>query len=146
MGSITTPGIDPSIITVGCCESKDANIKNWKVADFSGRGGRTENIVKPELIAPGVNIMSLSSDKNYIPSPGRPHLQKTLENPYTAMTGTSTATSVATGCIALLLEKMPNLSGKDLKGVLKLSCQTLNEPKPSQGFGVICMEKLINDV
>lgn len=144
MGSITTPGIEPGIITVGCFEAKDANIKNWKVADFSGRGGKAENTVKPEFIAPGVNITSLSSDKNYIPSNGRSN-QKTLENPYSAMTGTSAAAAVATGCIALLLEKMPDLSGKDLKGMLKLTCQTLNEPKPSQGFGVINMEKLLSE-
>jgi serine protease AprX len=144
-GSITTPGVCPSIITVGCCECKSSNIRDFIIPDFSGRGGKGENGVKPELIAPGVNITSLSSDKGFIPSKGRTPSLRPLETPYCTMTGTSVSTAVAAGCAALVIEKIPTISGKDLKGMLKLSCQTLNEPKTSQGYGVINIAKLLNE-
>jgi hypothetical protein len=59
------------------------------------------------------------------------------------MTGSSVSAAVAAGCIALLLEKMPNISGKDLKGILKLSCQTLNESNSAQGYGIINLKELL---
>jgi Subtilisin-like serine proteases len=143
-GTITTPGIEPSIITAGCCECKSINIRDWKIADFSGRGGRKTSVVKPELIAPGIDITSLSSDKSYIPAHGKMNMVQCLQNPYAQMSGTSVSTAITAGCISLLLEKMPNLSGNDLKGILKLSCLTLNESNTAQGYGVINIKKLIN--
>lgn len=145
LGSITTPGNSPSIITVGSCDCREPSIKSWRVPDFSGRGGKSESMVKPDFIAPGTGIISLSSDKAYCPGNNKRIHSESLQPPYCAMTGTSVSTAVAAGCIALLLEKMPGISGKDLKGVLKLSCQTLNEPKPLQGYGVISINKLINE-
>lgn len=117
-GTITTPGVEPSIITVGCCDCPDGNIKNWEVADFSSRGSK--NIQKPEIIAPGTNITSISLNKDYC-----------------SMSGSSVSTAITAGLIALLLEKMPDISGSDLKGVLKLSSKTINENKNAQGHGVI---------
>lgn len=144
-GSITTPGISPDVITVGCCNTSDSNIRKWNIADFSGRGGKIENLIKPDFIAPGVNLVSLSSDKSYIPGAGKSILTQTLDKPYCTATGTSISAAVAAGCIALLLEKIPNITLRDLRGLLKLSCQTLNEPKPSQGYGIINMKKLLSE-
>lgn len=138
--TITTPGICPSIITVGCCQQTDMSNRGWKVADFSGRGIKKDNIVKPDFVAPGVNITSLSTDRTYIPGSTS---MASLNNPYCAASGTSVSCGVAAGCIALLLEKMPSISGKDLKGILKLSCHSLNEPKTSQGYGIINMQEMI---
>lgn len=143
-GTITTPGIESSIITAGCCDTTGIDIKKWKVPDFSSRGFKSSNSIKPELIAPGVNIMSLSSDKGYIPIPGRRSANPNLETPYTQMSGSSVSAAVTAGCIALIMEKTPGISGKDLKGLLKLSCRTLNEGAPSQGWGAINLKELVN--
>lgn len=137
-GTITTPGICPSIITSGCVECSDINIRKWKIADFSSRGVRRETNVKPELVAPGVQITSLASDISYIPGLSR---LKPLETPYRQMTGSSVSCGIAAACVALLVEKMPGISGNDMKGILKLSCTSLNELKSSQGYGVINLAK-----
>lgn len=142
-GTITTPGIDPFVITVGSCECRDSNIRNWTIPDFSSRGSKKGDETKPDFIAPGWGITSLSSDKRYVPGKGRKPTPSYLETPYCQMTGSSVSMAVAAGCIALCLEKMPDISGKDLKGILNLSCQTLNEVKTAQGSGVINMKKLI---
>lgn len=140
-GTITTPGIDPAIITVGCLECRDSNIKSWNIPDFSGRGSRRENQIKPDFIAPGCGIVSLACDKSFISSERA--AAKPLTSPYCSMTGSSVSAAVAAGCIALFLEKSPTISVKDIKGVLKLSCQTLNEVKNAQGYGVINLKKLL---
>ena len=145
LGSITTPGIEPSIITVGCCESTGKDIKNWRIPDFSGRGWRKGSMVKPELISPGVDIFSLSASKGYIPVPGGRSVPPPIDTPYVSETGSSVSAAIVSGCIALLLEKMPNISGKDLKGVLKLSCRTLNQSSTAQGYGVINVRKLLGE-
>lgn len=145
-GTITTPGIEPVVITAGCCSCAQSNVKSWDIPQFSGRGGQKEQVVKPDLIAPGVNITSLSSGKSYFPfGSGRMAGPVNLENPYTSMTGSSVSSAVTAGCIALLLEKNPDLVCNDLKGILKLSCQTINEVKTSQGYGVINLKKLLNE-
>lgn len=137
--TITTPGICPCIITVGSCEYTDTAAKNWKVSNFSGRGIKRGNIIKPDFLTPGFNITSLSADRSYIPGvTSMIH----LDNPYHAASGSSISCAIAAGCIALFLEKMPTVSGNDLKGILKLSCKSLNEPKTSQGFGMIDMQKI----
>lgn len=144
-GTITTPGVEPSIITVGCCYSREPNIKDWKISDFSGRGSSKGAQTKPDIIAPGSGITSLGSDKSFFPGKGRKSLPESLKEHYCSMTGSSISTAVAAGCIALFLEKMPALTGKDLKGILKLSCQTLNQSKTAQGYGVISVKNLIDE-
>lgn len=144
-GSITTPGIEPSIITAGCCECRGRDIKAWKIPDFSSRGFKRETTLKPELLAPGVDVYSLSANKNYIPIPGGRTVPLPLDTPYTSSTGSSISAAFASGCIALLFEKMPSISCSDLKGILKLSCQTLNESNTAQGYGVISVKKLLGE-
>jgi len=61
------------------------------------------------------------------------------------MTVSSISAAVATVFIALFLEKIPSVTGKDFKGILKLSCLTLNESKTAQGFGVINVKKLVDE-
>ncbi|KPU42854.1 serine protease AprX [Oxobacter pfennigii] len=143
--SITTPGIEPSSVTVGCCNCRDSNIRNWSISDFSGRGSKKERDTKPDITAPGFGITSLASNSNFIPAGDRRISPPSPEIPYGSVTGTSASAAVATGCIALYLEKSPNLTSKDLKGILKLSCQTINDMKNAQGYGVINMKKLLNE-
>lgn len=143
-GTVTTPGICPEIITVGCCEARNPDVKNWRIPPFSGRGSKTDDHTKPELAAPGVDITSISSNTSYIPGNSSLLMHQSLEKPYCSLTGSSVSAAVVAGCIALLLEKKPTITGRDVKGMLKLSCQTLNDLKTVQGQGVINMGKLLD--
>lgn len=144
IGTVTTPGIEPSIITVGCCDTTESSIKKWMVPDFSSRGFKSGGALKPELIAPGVNIESLSSNRGYVPSPGGRSANPDIENPYTQMSGSSVSAAAVAGCIALIMERSPGISGKDLRGMLKISCRTLNEGAPSQGWGAINLNEILS--
>ncbi len=127
-GTIDSPGVSKKIITVGC--SNDNNtipIIDDFVADFSSRGPSPYTKMKPDLLAPGVNITSLA---NYGSS-------------YVTMSGTSMSTPIISGCCALLLEKNPKLTPNQVKDMLVNSTDTLKQPRTVQGTGIINLQKLL---
>lgn len=129
--SILSPGISPNVITVGAVDDKRTpNTSDDTIASFSSRGPTKEGLNKPDIVAPGVNIMSLSNTK---------------QNGYTSLSGTSMATPVISGAIALLLEKENNLSPNEIKRRLAKSCIDLKEYKEDQGSGMISLNKLFKD-
>lgn len=129
--SILSPGISPNVITVGAVDDKRTpDTSDDTIASFSSRGPTKEGLNKPDIVAPGVNIMSLSNTK---------------QNGYTSLSGTSMATPVISGAIALLLEKESNLSPNEIKRRLTNSCIDLKEYKENQGAGMISLNKLFKD-
>ncbi len=129
--TILSPGISPKVITVGAADDKNTpNINDDTVADFSSRGPTKEGLQKPDLVAPGVNIMSLSNLN---------------QDRYTSLSGTSMATPLISGSIALLVGKDKNLSQKNIKDRLMSSCVELNDSKEKQGAGMLNLETLFYD-
>ena len=123
-GTINTPGINPNVITVGAVDDKGTeDTSDDVIASFSSRGPTIDGLTKPDILGPGVNITSLSSDVGYLPKEnsgsgtknGKPtkakaqkkSSQTTMSNYYVTMSGTSTATPMLAGKIALLLEEKP---------------------------------------
>ena len=96
-GSVTAPGSAKSIITVG---ASDDNIQlgNGRKKNYSGRGPTEICIVKPEIVCPGTGVISCNN-----------------KNGYSAKSGTSMAVPVVSGIIALMLEKNPQLTNKEIK-------------------------------
>lgn len=65
--TIASPGIDPMVITVGALDDRNtAVVGDDLVAGFSGRGPTVDGLTKPDVLAPGVNIISLRSPNSYI--------------------------------------------------------------------------------
>lgn len=126
-GSITTPGISRKVITVGAC---DDNVRTGKhnMVNYSGRGPTDCCVMKPEVVAPGQNITSCSS----------------RGNGYTVKSGTSMSAAVVTGALALLLEKEPEMTNKEVK--LRLYCRAadLGWPARRQGWGMIDVKRLLS--
>ncbi len=138
--SISSPAISKKVITIGASDDhKHANFFGNTLINFSGRGPTLECIVKPDIIAPGVNIVSclsknITANKNEI---------KVIDNSYFALSGTSMATPIVSGGIALLLEKYKDLKPDDIKLMLKKCSVSLNLPKNQQGWGLIDINKLL---
>ena len=122
--SITTPGISRKVITVGAIESNHRKISS----NYSGNGPTDACIIKPELVAPGTNILSCA-----------PSLSG-----YFTKSGTSMSTPIISGCIALLLESEPDLTPKEVKLRLYHSTKDLKLDKSKQGWGMIQVNKLIS--
>lgn len=126
--TLTIPSTARRVISVGAYDSLTD-----RLAYFSGRGfTRYPIVVKPDLVAPGVDIMSTS------PGGG-----------YTVKSGTSMATPFVTGSVALLMEwgivkkNDPYLYGEKTKayliaGTRKLSFERIY-PNNTLGFGALCL-------
>lgn len=129
-GTITTPGISRKVITVGCSDdNKEVNVMGNRMVDYSGRGPTGSCICKPDVVAPGASVMSCANQS------GR----------YTAKSGTSMATPLVSGAIALLLEKYPDMSNRDVKLRLRDRCTDLGLPQNQQGWGLLDVEKLLGE-
>lgn len=144
--SIGAPGNSRKIITVGSSDLIDGPSE----ADYSGRGPTKSCIKKPDIIAPGSNIMSCYPmiparlSGHYYPLPAKRTFPKLYNGaPYFARSGTSMATPIVSGCIALLLEQEPNLTNKEIKLRLKDTALNLGYSHSRQGWGLIRLDRLL---
>lgn len=120
--TISSPGTSRKIITVASSDDENPG----KI--FSGRGPTKECIIKPDILAPGTNIISCRCGNGS----------------YKKLSGTSMSTPIVSGAAALLLEKEPDLSPNDVKYMLKLSSDDLNMAPNRQGWGLLNVENLLN--
>lgn len=116
--SVGDPATTKSVISVGSYASKNrwtdesGHTYHWDftigdISYFSSIGPTIDGRIKPEITAPGqmlISARSSSSDYN--------------SGVYTYMQGTSMATPVVTGAIALYLEKYPDHSNEKIREVL----------------------------
>ena len=133
LGSITTPGNAPSVITVGALNTWNTS---WgsddTVTSYSSRGPtRFDMLMKPDVVAPGNKIVSLEAAGSYLAAqyPSL-HVAGSGTNAFRMMSGTSMAAAMVSGGVALLLESSPALTVRDLKVALQVSAT----PMPSEGL------------
>ena len=128
--TVTTPGISRKVITVGCSDDyKEVNVMGRHMVDYSGRGPTGACICKPEIIAPGAGIVSCCN------KPGE----------YSAKSGTSMSTPMVAGAVALLLEKYPQMTNRDVKLRLRERAVDLGLPRNRQGWGLLDVRRLLED-
>lgn len=126
--TITTPGISRKVITVGCSDDyKEVDVAGSRMIDYSGRGPTNACVCKPDLVAPGSSIISCAN---------RP-------SGYTVKSGTSMSTPLVSGAIALLLEKYPYMTNKDVKLHLREKAVDLGLPRNQQGWGMLDVGALV---
>ena len=129
-------------IAVGAVNSSN------KVADFSSKGpftwqttsyadypylpGREIGLIRPDVCAPGVSIVSCSN-----PNSGG----------YASMDGTSQAAPCVTGVICLMLEKKPYLTPAQICEALETTATKLSETKSNEtGSGCINAMLALNEI
>ena len=86
-----------------------------------------ECIVKPEIIAPGTNVMSCAHN-------GGSYVKKS---------GTSMAAPIVSGCLALLMEQYPRFENRDIKLRLYERVVDTGLPRERQGWGMIQVKRLL---
>ena len=116
-GTVTKPGDDPLVITVGASDDKGTPGQGDDVmAGFSGQGPTAaDGLTKPDLVAPGRSVISLRAPGSAIDAayPG-----SRVGSAYFKGSGTSFSTGVTSGVVALLLEREPSLSPDQVKARL----------------------------
>lgn len=139
--TIGSPGIDPKVITVGAIDDKNSfDFAEYKIADFSSRGPTIDGLVKPDIVCPGTNIVSLRSPNSLLDKQNK---SARVGTGYISLSGTSMATPVCAGVIALILKANPNLTPDEVKAKLISSAETLGEVPNYQGAGLVNVLKAI---
>lgn len=145
--SISTPGISRKVITVG---SSDDNIAvevfgSGRSKDYSGRGPTPFCIKKPDIVAPGSNIISCNISRYSAKAKNGDVKLSTYDAPmmYTIKSGTSMATPVVSGAIALLLSAHPELTNREVKLRLRGCAVDMGQHWEKQGWGLLNVRKLL---
>jgi serine protease AprX len=109
------PANDPFVITVGAANDMGtADLSDDIVAPFSAYGLTENGVNKPELVAPGANIVAYLSGNHQL-TLGEQHPANRVNDNYFRMSGTSFAAPIVTGAVALLLQSEPSLTPDQVK-------------------------------
>lgn len=132
--TLTSPGTSRGGTTVGAF-----NAQTTQIAPFSGRGYTSDNKIKPDLVAPGINI---------------PVANKDSTTGYVNFTGTSAAAAFVGGAYALLLQyglfvlRQRNFYGQRLRVYLIRTATRASNyapyPNENWGYGVLCIEAALS--
>lgn len=114
--TISTPGDATLAITVGSFRTDSLNISS-----FSSKGPNAKGMIKPELCALGENVRSAGM---------------ATPDTYGSYTGTSFATPLVSGCVALLKCAFPELNVYDIRRLLFSTASNSSSPNSIQGYGL----------
>jgi len=113
--SINAPGNVPYVITVGAVTDNyfPMQTKQYKLASFSSAGPTFEGFVKPDVVGMGGHIMAYAPDNGTLAT----EFPSWITEPYSDMTmsGTSQASAVVSGVVALMLQVNPSLTPDQVK-------------------------------
>jgi serine protease AprX len=110
LGGVTSPGNSPYAITVGALNTfQTVDRSDDAVTTYSSRGPtRFDLAVKPDVVAPGNKVASLESPGSYLASAyPATHVAGSGNNAYMRLSGSSMATGVVAGGLALLIQGNP---------------------------------------
>ncbi|HUQ29602.1 MAG TPA: S8 family serine peptidase [Usitatibacter sp.] len=157
-GTITSPGNEPSAITVGSANPHDSSGRADDTVNFFSSRGPTrggsydtagvrqpDNILKPDLVAPGqkligalsTDILNLSSSRLSQVFP-QLVMQRGLNSGLMVASGTSFSAPVVSGTVALMLQANPGLTPPLVKAILQYTAEALpGQNLVQQGAGLV---------
>jgi serine protease AprX len=135
-GTITVPGNDPYVITVGAMKAMGTfDRTDDRIASYSSKGPTLiDHVIKPDLVAPGNQVVSLRAPEATLnqeadtqvltsyyqnPTPGAANVTTSpISMRYSMLNGTSMAAAVTSAAVADLLSAQPNLTPEQVKARL----------------------------
>jgi serine protease AprX len=134
---IACPANARDAITVGASDDSDA------MADFSSIGPTPDGRAKPDVVAPGVDIVSLrSSTGSDMGGGGTP-----VDTTFLEASGTSMSCPHVAGVCALLLERNPRLTPAQIKGAIMATAVDIGaDPMTEMGSGRVDALAAVNSV
>ncbi|MBP3838053.1 MAG: S8 family serine peptidase [Prevotella sp.] len=169
--NIFSPGSAPGVICVGGSAYRTHTLnyrgewvefnfgKNGERGGYSSVGPTYDGRVKPDVLAPGMNVISSYSSYYLENNPEAEDIVKYDVEHFTfngrtyawnSNSGTSMSTPVVAGAIALWLEAKPDLTMQDVMGVFARTCShydaSLTYPNNYYGYGQIDVYRGLLDI
>ena len=135
--SLLMPAVDPHVLAVGAVDNVGtATHADDVVAEFTN-GGNSDR--RPDVLAPGKSVVSLRVPGSYVDAQHPEGLVAgDTSNRFFRGSGTSQATAVTSGEVALLLQARPTLTPDQVKALLMSTADPLvQNPNPAMGAGVV---------
>lgn len=143
---LTMPAVDPYVIAVGSMDHRGSDKPEMRrVGSWTNSGTTTR---RPDLLAPGKSIVSLRVPGSTADM-GHPEGLVTgdASGRFFRGTGTSQSAAVVSGAVALLLQRNPELTPDQVKGLLKANADRLpRDSSPVQGAGLLDVKGAIEQL
>ena len=143
-GGITSPANAPWVLTVGASSHTGTPERaDDTIAAFTSRGPTALDYrAKPDLVAPGMGIESLSDPDSSLYSTAAAYLlpgtTTTPALPYLSLSGTSMSAPVVSGTVALMLQVNPALTPNAVKAILQYTAEVYTAYDPlTEGAGFL---------
>jgi hypothetical protein len=123
--TVQSPGVDPFAITVGATDDQGTlSLSDDQLAWFSAWGRPIGGQPKPDLVAPGRRLVSIRVAGSTLDDLFADHRVTAINgSSYFRLTGTSQATGVVSGAVALMLARQPLLTPDQVKKILVATTQ-----------------------
>ena len=146
-GTVTSPGDDPLVITVGALDDKDTvTPDDDAVPSFSSNGPTSSDAWwKPDLIAPGKSVVSVMAPHSVIWNGFRSARVGTTNF---VGSGTSFAAAITSGAAAMLLTENPAATPDNVKAALLTTTNAGPSPPQDpfqQGHGVLDIARAVDE-
>jgi len=119
-GSIMSPGAADDAIAVGAATGWSGSQGGPYLAPFSSRGPTADGRIKPDVVAPGINITAA---------------QAGTTNGYIAESGTSMATPFVAGTALLIMSKQPTWSPAQVQADIEGTAHDVGAPGKDNEWG-----------
>jgi subtilisin family serine protease len=142
--TIGSPAAARSVITVGAADKQD------HLAWFSSCGPTIDFRIKPDVVAPGVNIWAALAKGSYIEYAANQSWLPAIDvdgdrrYDYVQLSGTSMSTPHVSGAVALLKQLNPDLKPEDVKNILISTANDLGYNAYQQGGGRVNITSAID--
>jgi serine protease AprX len=141
---LADPAYDPYIIGVGGYDTHGtAALGDDTMGTYSASSSGDGGSKNPDFVAPGSHLQGLRVPGSYIDlaNPGG-----VLDGSYMRGSGTSEATAITSGAVALILQKYPNLTPDQVKELIQAGAQKLpGTDDQAQGAGELELAAIAAD-
>ena len=134
-GTVSSVGGSARVVTVGCHDGSYFQGNSKRCELYSGWGDGGMRIRKPDIVAPGTEIISCNANCT--------GLKGRVRTAYVAKSGTSMATPIVSGAAALAFQKFPGMTNEECKRKLQYTATDLGLPWNRQGWGMLNVERLL---
>jgi serine protease AprX len=130
--SLDNPARDPFVIAVGADDTHGTNsTTDDTIPTFSSRGSLTRHV---DVVAPGQSVASLRNPGSVVDTE---YPAAVVDSRFFKGSGTSQATAVVAGSVALMLQQRPDLTPDDVKRMLMTTAQPVVGTPNATGSGLI---------